>query len=144
MQSHDGAGPMIIGAVMGGTSVDGALQDALGMVGQAQQALARRTILAAGTVVAGLQAPWNDSVPIATEKALSAVSWGGQQARISVRPRPLRAPVAQGAEVGTLTATLGTATFTTPLVTSVALDAPPWSWRLLRRPPYVPPGDWPG
>lgn len=137
------AGPMIVGAVMGSASVEGALDDALGMVGQAQHALTTQTILGADTEAALVQAPWGGPVPIVTRKSLTALTWGGQRARIRVRLRPLTAPVPRRARVGTLTATLGTARLTTPLETSAPIGSPPWTWRLLRRPPHVPAGDWP-
>lgn len=130
-------GPMIIGAVMGGASVDDALDDALGVVDQADQALTARTVLGADTVVAGVTAPWGSETPIVTQKTLSAVTWGGQQAHVQVHLHPLQAPIRQGATVGTLTATLGSATLSTPLVTSVAVDAPSWSWRLFRHPAHL-------
>jgi D-alanyl-D-alanine carboxypeptidase (penicillin-binding protein 5/6) len=142
-QDASAKGAMVVGAVMGEGSLGQALQDAVALAGNAQQALAVRTIVGAGTVVAGAEAPWNQDIPISTENALSVVAWGGQQARISIRLRPLTAPVPQGTKVGTLTATLGEGTFTTPLVTSAALRVPPWNWRLLRRPQYVPARDWP-
>lgn len=134
---------MVVGAVMGEGSLGQALQDAVALAGQAQHALAVRTIVSAGTVVAGAEAPWNEDLPISTENALSVVAWGGEEARISIHLRSLTAPVARGTRIGTLTATLGNGTVSTPLVTSAALHVPPWRWRLLRRPQYVPARDWP-
>lgn len=138
-----GSGATIVGAVMGEGSLDGALQAAVALSGAAQAALSVQTIVAADTVVAGAEAPWKQAIPIATKDAVRVLTWGGRQARISVQLRPLRAPLAQGSRVGTLTATLGEGTYTTPLTTSAGLRVPSWSWRLLRRPQYVPAGDWP-
>ncbi len=142
-QDASARGAMVVGAVMGEGSLGQALRDGVALAGTAQQALAVRTVVSAGTVVASAEAPWNEDIPISTENALSVVAWGGQQARISIHLRPLTAPLRPGSKVGTLTATLGAGTVSTPLVTSAALHVPSWSWRLLRRPQYVPAGDWP-
>ncbi len=138
-----GSGATIVGAVMGESSLDGALRDAVALAAQAQAALTEQTIVGADTVVAEAEAPWKRAVPIATENAVRVLTWGGRQAKIAVKLRPLRAPLAEGTRVGTLIATLGEASYTTPLVTSVGLPVPTWKWRLLRRPQYVPAGDWP-
>lgn len=130
-------GAMVIGAVMGAASLRGALQGAVALAGQAATALVVRTVVGAGAVVAGVRAPWDEGVAIATQRPLAIVAWGGQQATLSIRLHPLRAPVAKGADVGTLTASLGDRTVTTPLVTVAALHAPSRKWRLLRRPSRV-------
>lgn len=142
-QGPSGSGATIVGAVMGESSLDGALQAAVALAAEAQAALSVQTIVGAGTVVAGAEAPWKQAVPIATKNAVQVLTWGGRKARISIHLRPLIAPLAEGSRVGTLTATLGEGTYTTPLITSVRLRVPSWSWRLLRRPQYVPARDWP-
>ena len=136
-------GATVVGAVMGEGSLGQALQDAVSLAGRAQQAIAVRTIVGAGTLVASAEAPWNEDVPISTLNALTVAAWGGQEARIAVHLRPLTAPVVPGTKVGMLTATLGDGTYSTPLVTSAPLQVPSRRWRLLRRPQYVPAGDWP-
>lgn len=133
----------VVGAVMGEGTLDGALRDAVNLAAQARAALSVQTLVGAGVVVAGAEAPWKQAISIVTQKALRVLTWGGRPARVSIRLRPLTAPLARGGRVGTLTATLGDSSFTTPLVTSTRLNRPSWSWRLLRRPPYVPAGDWP-
>ncbi|MGH7918463.1 MAG: D-alanyl-D-alanine carboxypeptidase family protein [Candidatus Dormibacteraceae bacterium] len=136
-------GQLIVGAVMGGADLNQALADSVPLVEQAQQALRMQTILAARSAVAEAGAPWDETVPISTEKTLSVAAWGGRQAHLEVRVKVLAAPIRQGEPVGTLTVTFGSRTLTTPLVTAAPLTAPPWNWRLLRRPPYVPAADWP-
>ena len=138
-----GSGTTIVGAVMGEGSVDAALQAAVALAAAARSALTVQTIVAAQAVVAGAEAPWKQAVPIATRRAVDVLTWGGRQARISIHLQPLVAPLVRGSQVGTLTATLGDATYSTPLVTSAGLSDPSWRWRLLRRPQYVPASDWP-
>ncbi|MFZ0215815.1 MAG: D-alanyl-D-alanine carboxypeptidase [Candidatus Dormiibacterota bacterium] len=140
-----GAGPvMIVGVVMGAPNLALALQAAPTLLQTAAQNFELQTVFAAGQEVARLKAAWGDLAPIRTDRAITIAVWKGETVKQAVAVRPVSAPVQSGQRLGTVTVKLGAATYQSPLVAGARLGAAPWIWRATRRPPFVPPGDWPG
>jgi D-alanyl-D-alanine carboxypeptidase (penicillin-binding protein 5/6) len=88
-------------------------------------------VIARGTRVASVTAPWSSSpVPAVADSASSLVAWPGQSLRVRVSTVAPRAGAAAGTRIGTLTASVGPETVRVAVVSTRSIGTPSLSWRL--------------
>ncbi len=126
----------LVGSIVGDGAVP-AIPDVLAqarrVVRAADAGLLERRVVAAGTPVATLDPGYGSVVTVDTARSASMLGWRGARPVVSVSiVRHLRAPIARGARVGTLSVALGSERVTVPLVTTARLAAPSLGWRLTR------------
>lgn len=126
---------LLLGALLGeggATPLPSALAAAERLVRAAGVLLRPEQVVAPGELVGAIAAPWAPPVRLVAARGATLLAWPG--ARVSLRYEPAsrgaRAPVAAGATVGTLTASLGEEAVSVPVVAQSALPAAPLGWRL--------------
>lgn len=123
----------ILGAVLGeqgATPLPTALATARRLVVAAAKTV-RVMDLAAGSTVGRITATAQAPVTVVTASGVSLLAWAGAHAHLvlSVR-KPIPSTLPAGARIGTLVVTIGSERRTTALVTTAALRAPSFGWRL--------------
>jgi len=125
---------VVYGVVLGQHGKDGQLiQPALDVGRKLADAVPRvvqpATLVAAGTVVGRLTAPWRDDVPLVTQRATSVTTVAGQKFTTQLQ---LRAPGSSSVKDGTVVGQLVVAGVTTNIVVSRTATGPTLGWRLTR------------
>jgi len=122
----------LIGAIMGAPTLGAALWDALPLIDSARNGFHKTTIATAGVTIQTLTTPWGDRVPVAAKTNLIFPTWGNSTTKTLLDIRPVRAPVHEGATIGTLVATntLTRQQYSTDLVLQKSLSEPGLLWRL--------------
>jgi D-alanyl-D-alanine carboxypeptidase (penicillin-binding protein 5/6) len=92
-------------------------------------AVQQMTVVAAGTTVGSLRAPWRDDVPLVTQKAISLTGVPGQRLTPSLR---LQSPSKRDLPAGTVVGQLTVSGVTTAVVVAKAAPGPTIGWRLTR------------
>jgi D-alanyl-D-alanine carboxypeptidase (penicillin-binding protein 5/6) len=133
-----GAPSLLIGAVMGLPTLDGALQAALPLIDAARTALRSVVLVRKGQVVARYRTAWGQVAGLASVRTVRLALWQGTVARFQLRARPRGPLVARGARVGDLDISAGGREVKVPLRAASGLTGAPWQWRLLRRPMVLP------
>ena len=88
------------------------------------------TIVAAGTKVGALTAPWRSPVPLVTKQSMTVLAAAGQGYPVTLR---LTAPRDRGVTAGTVVGELTVGRATTPIVVAHDASGPTLGWRLTRR-----------
>jgi len=127
---------MVIGAVMGqtGTSpLTTALAAGQSLATAVGSQLRRSQVMASGTEVATLSAPYSTSVAVVTTAAATLLGWpGAPLTERLVLTHKLQAPMAKDTLLGYLDVGIGQEQERVPVVTSGALSGPSYTWRLTR------------
>jgi D-alanyl-D-alanine carboxypeptidase (penicillin-binding protein 5/6) len=134
-----GAKQLVYGVVLGiPATATGLVEPALAAGEALADALpstvSTRTVLAAGTVVGHVTAPWRGQpVPVVTARAVQGLVDNGSTVHLRVHlVQPAGRTVAKGQHLGTLTAVGVDGTATTPLVAGADGSGPTMGWRLTR------------
>jgi D-alanyl-D-alanine carboxypeptidase (penicillin-binding protein 5/6) len=136
-QTVSGRPVTILGAVLGqatgqpetATLTAAALSAASALVRSATAAVAVRTVLPAGTVVAVVTSPSGAKANVVTSQPLTAFGLAGQNVPLSVTMSPVGSHLSAGQTVATVTATTNQSQSATATATS-AVAGPTLSWRL--------------
>ncbi len=126
---------MIYGSVLGqqGPSILAqAIAAGVKMLHAARGSVSQRDILAKGSVVGYVKAPWGPPVAVRTTKAVSLYGWPGLRATKSVRLSSLSPYEPAGKKIGVLRVTLGSQHASVPLSMASQLLPPTLTWRLMR------------
>jgi D-alanyl-D-alanine carboxypeptidase (penicillin-binding protein 5/6) len=135
---HDvnGLQVVIVGAVMGLTTLDQAFQAARALLAFAAQGLQMRQVITSGEVVGRYQPPWGSSASILARDGLSVPAWPGERVTGALEAPALDAPAGSGIRVGTLAVEVGIAGHATqyqvPIETQGTLARAGSLWRLTR------------
>jgi D-alanyl-D-alanine carboxypeptidase (penicillin-binding protein 5/6) len=86
-------------------------------------------VVAAGTRVGALTAPWRKPVPLVTKNAITLTTVPGQRFTTDLR---LTTPASRGVAAGTQVGTLSVGGLSTPVVVASAAPDPTLKWRLTR------------
>ncbi len=136
MQRNIGGQNVIVyGAVFGaGTTLplDTAISEGIGLGKAALDGVHPVQVLASGSGVGQISAPWQASVGVNAGSSVQFYGWGGLRIQTQLLPKALKAPVAAGVTVGTLRVQIGDQTAKVPVKAAGAVSAPPLRWRLLR------------
>lgn len=139
----DGHSVLLIGAMVGMPDLGAAMAAAAPVLADARQALQVRHVLRRGQVVGRVAAPWGDRVDVVATRSLDLLLWQGAEIHEATSLRSAVVPLPPGRELGTVTVVAGGETYRVSAVTTRALAAPGWLWRMARRPPFLPPQLWP-
>jgi len=127
---------MIIGAVLGQTGaapLPTALAAGEHLVTTLGAELRRTQVVAPGTTVATVQAPYSTPVPVITTSGATLLGWPGAPVHEHVDlTRKLTAPMAKGTPLGNLVVSIGSERVSVPVVTGSPLSGPSYFWRLTR------------
>ena len=127
---------LIVGAVINqrGASI---LQAALGagqrLIDAAAAAVRPVPVQLPYGVVGAVQVPWGSRVLVSSTGGASFLGWPGMAVRVTVQHQDLKAPMAAGQEIGTVSYRVGTQTVTRPATLAAAVPKAGLSWRLTRR-----------
>ena len=90
------------------------------------------TIFTPGQKVGEVVAPWGANAPVTVAQPVTVVGWPGLSVTLAARRDLPKGGLPAGATVGTLRATVGTASTHVVLRTAAPLSSPGWWWRLTR------------
>jgi serine-type D-Ala-D-Ala carboxypeptidase (penicillin-binding protein 5/6) len=124
----------VFGVVLGQRGKSGELiQPALDLGRRLADAVPRTvqqvTVVATGTAVGSVTAPWRDPVPVVTQKPVTVLAAPGQQLRAELTLNP---PTARNLHAGAVVGTLVLGGVTTPVVLARDAAGPALGWRLTR------------
>jgi D-alanyl-D-alanine carboxypeptidase (penicillin-binding protein 5/6) len=94
---------LIVGAVMNGSSLWGAMQSALPLLASATRGFSVLPVAAAEQAVAAYHPAWGKQIAANTSRSASLLVWGDSTTTISVTVHKLSIPSLSGRSVGTLT-----------------------------------------
>lgn len=95
--------------------------------------VSNHAVIASGTTVGNITAPWQHTVALVTTKSVTLLGWAGLRYHVSLHLKPVKSDIiSANTVVGTLTVTTGSQTVTVPVATSRALTGPSLKWRLTR------------
>lgn len=86
-------------------------------------------LISQGQVMGTYDVPWVGAVNAVAGRSLSAVTWQGQSTNPTVTIKSLDAPIAKGAQVGTISYDKVT-NQTVPIIVEQNVPSPTWHWRL--------------
>lgn len=122
----------IFGAIMGLPTLDDAFTTATNLIHAISPALHDRTVLSTLQVIAEYDAPWGDKATVFSDQELNWVVYDGMVLHLRPDLRQVKAPLASGTTVGTLTIQVGAEKATMPLKTTDPIFEPDFFWRLTR------------
>lgn len=122
----------IFGAIMGLPTLDDAFATARHLINAISPALHYRTVLSTLEVIAEYAAPWGDRATVFSDQDLDWVVFDGMTLHLRPNLRQVKAPLASGTTVGTLTIQVGARKATVPVKTTDPIFEPDFFWRLTR------------
>lgn len=122
----------IFGIVLGQPSRPLAFDAARRLVAAVAAGTQRVPAMAAGRVIATLEAPWGAKADIVASEDVSMLLWPGMALESALAVETVSAPLAEGTTVGALSLRLGEQTRTVPLTLAEPLRKPSLWWRLTR------------
>jgi D-alanyl-D-alanine carboxypeptidase (penicillin-binding protein 5/6) len=130
----DGRRMLVFGAVQGLPTLEAAFAASRTLLDFVRARLTSRRLVARGQVVGRFQAPWGSASELVATEDLEVLVWPGTALRTRLDVRPVRAPVAAGAPVGSLRVTSGAQNYALVVSARQGLPAPGKRWRLTRLP----------
>ena len=128
----DGQPARLFGAIMGLPTLDDVFTSTRGLVQAAGSALHYRSVLSTDQVIAEYSAPWGDTATVFATQDVNWLAYDGMVLRQRSDLTTVRAPLASGTSVGTLTLQLGDQRMQLPLTTTESIFEPDVFWRLTR------------
>ena len=128
----EGRPVLILGAVMGLTTLDEAFAASKALIVAVRPNLHIKHLLTANQTVGQYVAPWGSRTDIVAKDGLDILSWPGMIVRTHFEARPVNAPIAAGAPVGTFSVKAGDQVMMSRLATDTALPKPPTRYKLFR------------
>ncbi|HSX00507.1 MAG TPA: serine hydrolase [Patescibacteria group bacterium] len=122
----------IIGAIMGQNSLGAALKAVTPLLDSVKTNLYVVAPVHAGETIATYTSSWGQSAAATAKKGLSFVNWKGNPVKPQVKLQQTNLSYDQGAIMGTVSATSGTASATSDVVLSKTITQPSLWWRLTR------------
>ncbi len=118
----------------GAAPIPTVLSDALQLSKRLSSLVITKEILPAGDQVGVLQAPYSNSAELVTTKPVVMVGFPGAKCTTSllINKNMIKAPLANGTQIGRLVVKLGSETRDIPVVTKGALTGPSFGYRVLR------------
>ncbi|MDA8346672.1 MAG: D-alanyl-D-alanine carboxypeptidase [Thermaerobacter sp.] len=89
-------------------------------------------VVQSASQVGSLSAPWQGSVGVQAAQGVQFYGWGGLPVKLSLKAKPLKAPLPVGSDVGQLRVQVGHQTQSVRLKSSGTVSSPSLRWRLLR------------
>lgn len=130
-QNISGQDIVIIGAILGASNRNQALQDTKKFIEKNVPNFQVITPVKAGDVVGTYKVPWGKTVNIVAEKDLSVLVVNKEKITIKTNLNEINAPQNKDTEVGQVTATYGSTTVSVPVVINSKISKPSIFWRLL-------------
>ena len=128
----EGRPVLILGAVMGLTTLDEAFAASKQLIKAVRPALGLRHVLRKNQTVARYRTPWGATADITAQDDLDVVTWPGMVVRTHFEAQPVNPPLARGARVGVFSVKVGDQALQTVLLTDAALGKPPTRYKLTR------------
>lgn len=122
-----------LGAIMAASSLPSAMTAAPPLLNSFYQGFAEIPVIAAGTEVATYNVPWGGQGAAVAEAAVSVMAWKSTKPTLETKLEAFRAPIQQGAQVGTITAKTPYGEASAPVVLAASVAEPTWMWRVVRR-----------
>jgi D-alanyl-D-alanine carboxypeptidase (penicillin-binding protein 5/6) len=122
----------VLGAVLGQTDRPAAFEATRRLLASVGNGLQVVRVATAGQPVATIKPQWGDAVDVVVAADVEMLLWPGMALQAKVELAELKTPLAEGAEVGSLTLTLGEQSERVALRLSKRLDGPSLLWRLSR------------
>ena len=131
-----GRDELVVGAVLGqrGSSIlEAALSAGQRLIAAAAAAVRPIAVPLPPGPVGQIRVPWGRAVPVTAPGGAVFLGWPGMAVRITVAHVRLRAPLAAGQQVGTVTYRVGARTVVQPATVAGPVPRASLSWRLRRR-----------
>lgn len=132
MPEINGQRRLLVGAVLGQKDLDAAFTASAVLADASPQIVRAKTVLNARTKVGTITAPWGQSTEVRPAQDITTLVWPGAQAQTKVELAVPPAPIAAGAQVGTVTVELGAQRISVPLKAVSAIQKPGFFWKLFR------------
>lgn len=132
MQSLGGARRLVVGAVLGQKTIGDAFEGSLSLAEAAPSSIRPSVVLIAGTSVGTVTSAWGQTTEVHPAEDVTMLLWPGAQAQTRTELRVPSAPLAPGAEVGTVTVEVGGQRVEVPARATSGLAMPGLTWRLFR------------
>lgn len=123
---------MLIGAIMGESTLRGALTESQPLLNSAKPYFSVKTPIKAGETFATVTTKWQTTADVVAKKDVSILAWNGKPLTPSIELGKINGAQAAGTVVGNAIIASGSHTASTPLVLKEAISGPTWHWRLQR------------
>ena len=123
---------LILGAVMGLTTLDEAFKASKDLIKAVRPALGLRHVLRKDQTVGRYQTPLGAKSDIIAREGLDVITWPGMVVRTHFEAPPVNPPLAAGSKVGMFSVKAGDQVLQTGLVTDTSLGKPPTRYKLTR------------
>jgi D-alanyl-D-alanine carboxypeptidase (penicillin-binding protein 5/6) len=120
----------LVGAIMGAPDLVSALLSATPLIKAADGGFQNLAVVKAGQSVGNYKLPWGGNAAAVAKTELQMLVWRGSLVTSSITLVPVRPPVAQGTQVGIISATAGGQTKKTAAILAQSIKGPALSWRL--------------
>lgn len=121
-----------VGTIMGSPNLPTAMAAATPLLNSFYQGFSEITVVKQGQQVAEYTVPWADEVQATAAQNLNVMGWRATKPTVNVVASAIKAPQAQGAEVGKVTASTPYGEASVPIVLSQPIAEPTWMWRVIR------------
>jgi serine-type D-Ala-D-Ala carboxypeptidase (penicillin-binding protein 5/6) len=123
---------VVIGAVQGLPTLQGALDSGRALLRAAHTSLERRQVVSHNQTVGRYSTPWGAHSDVVSTADLTLLLWSGTVVRLKLEAAAVDSAVAAGSEVGKLHVTAGDAAYDVSVVTTDGMPAPSFGARLTR------------
>ncbi len=127
----DGQAVDVVGAVIGASNLQTALNNARALSNSSSDDFGRVTVVKAGGVIGSYKAPWGEGAQILAKNDLSSLIWKGSRPTPAISIEKLSTPGSANQIVGKAKITVGSQTLSTDLLLAEPIPRPPSYWRLL-------------
>lgn len=128
----DGQKVEVLGVILGAPLRNTAINDSRALIQSLDKGFEKVSLVKKGQVLGSYALPWGENVNAVASSSLNGLIWKGQPSVFSVSMKPVSVGDAQGEKVGILTVTNAKKQFSTSIVLSNSVPAPPLKWKLLR------------
>ena len=123
---------IILGAVMGLTTLDEAFAASKALIVAVRPNLHVKHLLLAKQTVGQYTTPWGSRTDIVAKDGLDVLTWPGMVVRTHFEARPVSPPTAAGVPVGTFSVKVGDQALMSTLLTDTSLSKPTTRYKLFR------------
>ncbi len=132
VQLASGRKVVVIGAVQGLPTLDGAFNSGRALLRAAHTSLELRHVVSRDQTVGRYHVPWGGSSDVVSTADLDVLVWTGTVLRMKLQTAPVDSAVSARAEVGKLHVTVGDASYDIRVTTTDAIEAPGFMAKLTR------------
>ncbi len=120
----------VYGAVLGQDTLQDAFDASHSLIRTVGPAVQTAKVMTAGQTVATVKAPWSKNIDAQTTQDVEMLVWPGMPVRTAVDVATPKTPIAQGADLGSVTVQVGDQKAQVPVKATGSIQKSSLSWRL--------------